>query len=860
MARVAGGKKFSKLDVKRVYFGNWLRDYSQAVDVGAVKYVSAEAVRLLLWVLGFMRYILAFLAISSVLILSASFGYGSGPFEVTRDRLGCYRPEEHIDNPKDYADNLDARQYDRRLRGPVDEQRELAIDTRTGLKHYIATEDIGITTSAGLVRNLYGRAIELGRQYARSERKEDLYEAFRLLGTANHCLEDYAAHSNYVELALIELGERDVFPHVGRSTQVQLPGARHSVYPIVTGTFGGTDFLHSVMGELSDKTTQSEIEELEGTISGAQSNQQDFSLLKDLLNKVPDGLFGGKDEAGKADELQMNAQAAHMENTHISPREPEAWATQIGNMFKEIYPIIEWHDEVMESINEMIEKIPILPELLEQLTEQVNVFVFSLIAPFVLPVINQVKNELATGSSEIINSSREAQHNVFRDDYCTDPTHSMLSKDHFSNILNEPAGKTSSQVLKWVVPQIMAAWDDERVDIGRTLNRIIHGVFHHPAQREYGDDGAVDGRQAMFMIVEQWWGSKDESEKDYTRQQLSREGVEQGMNHKEGVHDSGHGCGKPLGMPTSKTAASSGAIGGLPLGNVLGQIGSALEGNSQYDSGASYGGGGGGGGGSSGKIGEFAEEAVGGGALGGIVGGLAAGIGGSFLGGLGGSEKQESRQYESYGDDGSYTKGQTEFGYNQSGSGGYESNYSRTSYPQGGMREESRYEQTSGGYVGGSSYEERTETRYESSYTSEYRQEGTFGEDSYGSRRRSRSGSGSRHSSRRRRRSRSGSEKSSSPRRGYRREEESFGGSGGGYGGSNYEERGGSYESERFESGGGGGGYEERVGRGGDGYGDREEFGDGGGEYEQQEGYGSNDSYGRSGGDGGDDEYGERQY
>ena len=54
MSRAAGGKKFSKLDVKRVYFGNWLRDYSQAVDVGTVKYVSAEAIRLILWVLGFM--------------------------------------------------------------------------------------------------------------------------------------------------------------------------------------------------------------------------------------------------------------------------------------------------------------------------------------------------------------------------------------------------------------------------------------------------------------------------------------------------------------------------------------------------------------------------------------------------------------------------------------------------------------------------------------------------------------------------------------------------------------------------------------------------------------------------------------
>jgi hypothetical protein len=77
------GKKFSKMDVKRVYFGNWLRDYSQAVDVGTVKMVSAEAIRILLWVLGFM-----------------SFGYGTKEFEVTRDRLGCYRPEEHIDNPK----------------------------------------------------------------------------------------------------------------------------------------------------------------------------------------------------------------------------------------------------------------------------------------------------------------------------------------------------------------------------------------------------------------------------------------------------------------------------------------------------------------------------------------------------------------------------------------------------------------------------------------------------------------------------------------------------------------------------------------------------------------------------------------
>lgn len=61
---------------------------------------------------------------------------------------------------------------------------------------------------------------------------------------------DFLAHSNYTELALIEMGERDVFPHVGRNTRLRIEGARQEVYPCVTGTFGGVDFLHSVTGEV----------------------------------------------------------------------------------------------------------------------------------------------------------------------------------------------------------------------------------------------------------------------------------------------------------------------------------------------------------------------------------------------------------------------------------------------------------------------------------------------------------------------------------------------------------------------------------------------------------------------------------
>lgn len=231
------------------------------------------------------------------------------------------------------------------------------------------------------------------------------------------------------------MGERDVFPHVGRSTQLRIPGARHEVYPCVTGTFGGVDFLHSVTGEVSDKLTQNEIEELEGTLQ--QSQNTDTSLLRNLLDKIPDGLFGGDDKKGKMEELQNNANSAQMEQTSISPRDPEEYTLYIQNVFKQIMPAIEFHDEILQAITEEIEKIPILPKIIEQLEEQLSVFVFSLIAPFIVPVINQIKNELRTGSDEIIQSSQNEQHIVFSDDDCTDPTHSMLSKDHFSNVSPE---------------------------------------------------------------------------------------------------------------------------------------------------------------------------------------------------------------------------------------------------------------------------------------------------------------------------------------------------------------------------------------------------------------------------------------
>lgn len=186
------------------------------------------------------------------------------------------------------------------------------------MKNYIANEAGGWATSSGYVKFSFARSIHFGRMYTSGPNRgneEDLCEALRCLGQALHTLEDFGAHTNYVELALKEMGFNNVFTHTGTQTQVNARG-KH-VYPLVTGTFGGVDFLHSVLGEATDHITQSELEEMNDTLGmAAGSNKKSagsggssaIDSLGDLLSKVP-GTGGLMDEAKRLQQMS-NQQAA----------------------------------------------------------------------------------------------------------------------------------------------------------------------------------------------------------------------------------------------------------------------------------------------------------------------------------------------------------------------------------------------------------------------------------------------------------------------------------------------------------------------------------------------------------------------
>ncbi|KAH9943991.1 Het-C-domain-containing protein [Epithele typhae] len=490
------GAKFTGEDVKRVYFGNWLRDYSQAMDIAGLSKLSADTLVLIVSVLGFL-----------------TFGFATEEFKVTAERLGVYLPVEHIDNPKGYgAKEGDPRRFHPKLRPPVEDE-ELQIDERNGMKNYMATENRGWDTSTALIRRVFRGCIENGRR-ARGRESDELWEAYRLMGTGLHTLEDLLAHSNWCELALRKMGYNDVFCHVGDNVLINTPNGE--THPLVTGTFGSADFLHSLMGEATDHLSQASVVDLSKKMDDAANDENPLGNLQGILKKLPIG-GGGDDQMGEADDMQSKAKAYHFDPDNVAPPEVQ----------EQLYKLLVWRDNVYRDIIKKIAMVPGLSELMENLTNALNAFVYTVAAPYVSPLLKQVTTVLSEGSKAVIDT--EDQYEVFDDPNASDPSHSLLSKDHFALILNEPAGKIAQVVVEHTVKLLVQAWfNDDNAD--RVINEILE-AFHHP----WYATGRSRIHQEMFQCMENWVNGLED--RDTIIEKLTKESVREGKNKREGSDD-----------------------------------------------------------------------------------------------------------------------------------------------------------------------------------------------------------------------------------------------------------------------------------------------------------------------------------
>lgn len=420
--------------------------------------------------------------------------------------------------------------------------------------------------------------------------------------------------ASVVELSLSELGFHNVFAHVGVATQIRLRGKE--CYPLVTGTFGGVDFLHSVLGEATvcplkysdisrrliigqDHVTQTEIDDMQKSLAAAAAANgggQDRALaigLTSLLAKVP-GTGSFIQEAEQLQSASNSQAAANMRTTGFpnqsnfdstsrdvtdaasfkqSSRANVAYANMdVQATVAKIYPILEFRDKVVKGISRTVATIPGLESLIETITEKVTMFVMGLLAPYIQPIITAASGQLKTGSSAVVNSSAKHQYEVWEKPYSTDPTHSMLSKDHFSNILNEPAGQVASTVLQYVAPRIVYAWEHAGVPVGEVLDDIVR-VFHHPVLR----DQNCEIQMKMFAAVEHWTQSLSDRGQQLNTL-LGSESVRLGGNHKGG--DS-HAHGAASGNPNVLGLGSHSKVTGSPFALFQGQR-DAQAGEGQY--------------------------------------------------------------------------------------------------------------------------------------------------------------------------------------------------------------------------------------------------------------------------------------
>ncbi|KAL1759591.1 heterokaryon incompatibility protein Het-C-domain-containing protein [Schizophyllum commune] len=500
--KLFGGGKFRGLDIKRVYFGNWLRDYSQAVDIAALQKVPLQTIINLCMVLGFMAH-----------------GYATNEFEVTAERLGTYLPTEHIDNPKGYGGNEDPRKYHPNLRPPVD-PRELEIDPHTGMKNYIANENGHWDTSKALVRRTFLRCIDLGRR-GRGGSKPELYESYRLLGQALHTLEDFPAHSNFCELVLVSMGHGQVFTHVGDGVRVQAPNGRH-VAPLVTGTFGSSDFIHSLLGEATDHLSQASVTDLNHEMENAKQRSRDrsgpggggdTSTLRELFSLLPDGSGG---------ELSRDMDSVSgLRDGTANGKRPEDMSPQ--ELHAVLWKVLSFRDAVAKKISKTIEKIPGLGPLIEKIMDGISVFVFTTLEPFLKPLLKTSTSALSAASGEVIDN--QDQYEVFNRSNASDPTHSFLSKDHFNLILNEPAGLIAKTIVTYAVTRITNAWNDDSVNPGTVVEDILQCLFHpdwHNRQSQI--------QVEMMQTMHNWFSQMRQDRQQTVLQRLTKQAVRDHKN------------------------------------------------------------------------------------------------------------------------------------------------------------------------------------------------------------------------------------------------------------------------------------------------------------------------------------------
>jgi len=318
---------FSSSEISKIYYGNWLRDYSSVITGVSVGFDYEDRLRIdknpfkenevikkyrknfsiklsqkswvkVVGLLAAKEFVYNTKEKPSENILKHKEEFTSEFGEPTINILGIYRPEEHIDNPKgildesilSHPDLIDPIRFTyEKSNGPNGVRKlypealakSLEINPNTMMKRYIK-EDIDELRPSSFT--YFSEQLKLAKKHGKTNK------GFRHFGAAMHVLEDFFAHSNFVEVSLIKHGNTKVNPWVDLSPEVKAiidPEDKAKKIPIVTGNFGQLDIIASLAPKIAVEFFSLGYQEYKKLLEGERTliDELIFIVLDDYIQK-----------------------------------------------------------------------------------------------------------------------------------------------------------------------------------------------------------------------------------------------------------------------------------------------------------------------------------------------------------------------------------------------------------------------------------------------------------------------------------------------------------------------------------------------------------------------------------------------
>lgn len=474
---------FNATQVRNIYYGNWLRDFSQVIVQISVRATNGaislnkkkglnESLPMKLSHDGWVS-LMEILAIKEFVYdplkdagrepiddyntLKLAFNKDFGG--LTKDILGIYRPEEHIDNPKGLPD--ESKSVDDK--GKIIEFKYIGNKTK---KLYAGDNKVSwkIDPKRNMSNFFWNKYPD--RPSSVTYMKEQLVLAcqngknatgFRHLGAALHVLEDFFSHTNFLEISLRKQGA-DVYPWIEdykKKTWKQLP--------VVSGTFLTEDTIASVGPKIADLLFDPKLTEYKRRKPKQRSLAEIFILktLKDFS------------KAQKSNPSQKNSNYQGVEyatwlgwfETYLAFQ--DFMATKYAQSDK-----MKWYDP---------EKSALL--VLETYQKSMG-YMAQIMSVFPKVIVNVI-----LGSFD--NIVPELQSNI-KTNYGNSPSHSQLAKDSYDHPLN----KLSAEMAKIAVKDVGTKFN-KGIDGQKLANYVANTYFVHPEHSTIFD-----------TIVKDWKNSK----------------------------------------------------------------------------------------------------------------------------------------------------------------------------------------------------------------------------------------------------------------------------------------------------------------------------------------------------------------